>query len=111
LNNVVQVERENNGFEARWCGNRVTQGGSRPHVIFARSEVHFKAFYADCYVTKELSYVLVKNIQTSGVHIGVRALLGINFIWFSYISLAYPNVEEGDIIYFVQMKSTCLRCA
>ena len=33
------MERENNGFEARWCGNRVTQGGSRPHVIFARSEV------------------------------------------------------------------------
>ena len=35
----IQVERENNGFEARWCGNRVTQGGSRPHVIFARNEV------------------------------------------------------------------------
>ena len=34
-----KVERENNGFEARWCGNRVTQGGSRPHVIFARNEV------------------------------------------------------------------------
>jgi hypothetical protein len=46
----VQVERENNGFEARWCGNRVTQGGSRPHVIFARSEVRFKAFYANWYL-------------------------------------------------------------
>ena len=21
----IEVERENNGFEARWCGNRVTQ--------------------------------------------------------------------------------------
>ena len=39
-----QVERENNGFEARWCGNRVTQGGSRPHVIFARNEVRITVF-------------------------------------------------------------------
>ena len=39
FNKLFQVEREKNGFEARWCGNRVTQGGSRPHVIFARSEV------------------------------------------------------------------------
>ena len=40
----IEVERENNGFEARWCGNRVTQGGSRPHVIFARNEVRITVF-------------------------------------------------------------------
>jgi len=40
----IEVERENNGFEARWCGNRVTQGGSRPHVIFARNEVRISVF-------------------------------------------------------------------
>merc|ERR1712218_490047 len=40
----IEVERENNGFEARWCGNRVTQGGSRPHVIFAKSEVRITVF-------------------------------------------------------------------
>ena len=40
----IQVERENNGFEARWCGNRVTQGGSRPHVIFARNEVSARIY-------------------------------------------------------------------
>ena len=46
-----KVERENNGFEARWCGNRVTQGGSRPHVIFARNEVcpiHVHCIYNVC---------------------------------------------------------------
>ncbi|TRY69223.1 hypothetical protein TCAL_01395 [Tigriopus californicus] len=37
----IEVERENNGFEARWCGNR---GGSRPHVIFAKNEVRISVF-------------------------------------------------------------------
>jgi hypothetical protein len=60
LNYFVQVERENNGFEARWCGNRVTQGGSRPHVIFARSEVHILKRFMQT-VTKELSSVLVNK--------------------------------------------------
>lgn len=40
----IEVERENNGFDARWCGNRVTQGGSRPHVIFAKNEVRITVF-------------------------------------------------------------------
>merc|ERR1711997_272878 len=40
----IEVERENNGFEARWCGNRVTTGGSRPHVIFAKNEVRITVF-------------------------------------------------------------------
>lgn len=40
----IEVERENNGFEARWCGNRVTKGGSRPHVIFAKNEVRVTVF-------------------------------------------------------------------
>merc|ERR1712226_1696095 len=40
----IEVERENNGFEARWCGKRVTTGGSRPHVIFARNEVRITVF-------------------------------------------------------------------
>lgn len=40
----IEVERESNGFEARWCGNRVTQGGSRPHVIFAKNEVRISVF-------------------------------------------------------------------
>merc|ERR1719511_539152 len=40
----IEVERENNGFEARWCGNRVTTGGSRPHVIFAKNQVRITVF-------------------------------------------------------------------
>jgi hypothetical protein len=40
----IEVEREQHGYEARWCGNRVTQGGSRPHVIFARSQVRITVF-------------------------------------------------------------------
>ncbi|XP_037077152.1 uncharacterized protein LOC119098336 [Pollicipes pollicipes] len=35
----IEVERENDGFEARWCGNRVRQSGTRPHLVFARGEV------------------------------------------------------------------------
>ena len=38
------MERENNGFEARWCGKRVTTGGSRPHVIFAKNQVRITLF-------------------------------------------------------------------
>ena len=49
----IEVERERNGFEARWCGNRVTQGGSRPHVIFARNEVRITV-YDDGQEGKEL---------------------------------------------------------
>ena len=40
----IAIERENNGFEAKWCGNRVSQGGSRPYVIFARNEVRITVF-------------------------------------------------------------------
>jgi len=40
----IEVERENNGFEARWCGKRVTTGGSRPHVIFAKNQVRITLF-------------------------------------------------------------------
>ena len=40
----IEVERENNGFEARWCGERVTTGGSRPHVIFAKNEIRITVF-------------------------------------------------------------------
>ena len=40
----IEVEREKNGFEARWCGKRVTTGGSRPHVIFAKNEVRITVF-------------------------------------------------------------------
>ena len=40
----IAIERENNGFEAKWCGNRVSQGGSRPYVIFARNEVRVTVF-------------------------------------------------------------------
>jgi hypothetical protein len=40
----IEVERENNGFEARWCGNRVITGGGRPHVIFAKNEVRITVF-------------------------------------------------------------------
>ena len=40
----VAIERENNGFEAKWCGNRVSQGGSRPYVIFARNEVRITVY-------------------------------------------------------------------
>ncbi|KAF0313334.1 hypothetical protein FJT64_016122 [Amphibalanus amphitrite] len=35
----IEVERENDGFEARWCGDRVRQEGTRPHMVFARGEI------------------------------------------------------------------------
>ncbi|XP_050730473.1 uncharacterized protein LOC127005582 isoform X1 [Eriocheir sinensis] len=40
----IEVERENNGYDARWCGNRVSPGGTRPHVIFAKSEVRVTVY-------------------------------------------------------------------
>merc|ERR1719350_613842 len=49
----IEVERENNGFEARWCGNKITKGGSRPHVIFAKNEVRITVF-DDGTLNKEL---------------------------------------------------------
>lgn len=42
----VEIEREGNGFEARWCGNPIgQQRGVRSHVIFARSEVRVSVFH------------------------------------------------------------------
>ena len=32
----IEVERENNGFEARWCGNRVTQVIIIPFTVTIR---------------------------------------------------------------------------
>ncbi|KAK8728956.1 hypothetical protein OTU49_008895, partial [Cherax quadricarinatus] len=49
----IEVERENNGYDARWCGNRVSQAGSRPHVIFAKTEVRITV-YDDGDVSKTL---------------------------------------------------------
>ena len=60
----IQVEREWNGFEARWCGSRLLQvkfaellkiaqnaqfsstfqGGSRPHVVFAKQHLGIGVF-------------------------------------------------------------------
>ncbi|KAK3868514.1 hypothetical protein Pcinc_026113 [Petrolisthes cinctipes] len=40
----IEVERENNGYDARWCGNRVSQSGSRPHIIFAKTEVRITVY-------------------------------------------------------------------
>lgn len=40
----IEVERENNGYDARWCGNRVSLAGSRPHVIFAKTEVRITVY-------------------------------------------------------------------
>ncbi|KAL7638930.1 UNVERIFIED_CONTAM: hypothetical protein RMT77_010464 [Armadillidium vulgare] len=40
----IEVERENNGYDARWCGNRATVPGARPHVIFAKSEVRITLY-------------------------------------------------------------------
>jgi len=40
----IEVERERDGFEARWCGNRIKQSGSRPHMVFARGEVRIAVF-------------------------------------------------------------------
>ncbi|KAF0286813.1 S-antigen protein [Amphibalanus amphitrite] len=57
----IEVERERDGFEARWCGNRIKQAsgmtwrpqtifgrtlrsGSRPHMVFARGEVRIAVF-------------------------------------------------------------------
>lgn len=42
----VEIEREGNGFEARWCGNPIgEQRGVRSHVIFARSEVRVSVYH------------------------------------------------------------------
>jgi len=38
----IEVVRDS--YESRWCGNRVTQGGSRPHVIFAKKQVRITVF-------------------------------------------------------------------
>jgi len=43
----IEVERENDGFEARWCGDRVRETGSRPHLVFARGEVRIAVHSAD----------------------------------------------------------------
>ncbi|XP_057375613.1 uncharacterized protein LOC130696548 isoform X2 [Daphnia carinata] len=40
----VEIEREGNGFEARWCGKPIGQRGVRSHVIFARSEVRVSVY-------------------------------------------------------------------
>ncbi|KAK8378710.1 hypothetical protein O3P69_009427 [Scylla paramamosain] len=40
----IEVERENNGYDARWCGTRVSPRHNRPHVIFAKSEVRVTVF-------------------------------------------------------------------
>ncbi|KAI9554667.1 hypothetical protein GHT06_019940 [Daphnia sinensis] len=41
----VEIEREGNGFEARWCGKPIgQQRGVRSHVIFARSEVRVSVY-------------------------------------------------------------------
>ncbi|XP_037093144.1 uncharacterized protein LOC119112943 [Pollicipes pollicipes] len=40
----IEVERERDGFEARWCGNRIKQSGSRPHMVFARGEVRIAVY-------------------------------------------------------------------
>ena len=71
----IEVEREKNGFEARWCGNRVTQGGSRPHVIFARNEVRITV-YDDGQDGKELptgfnADVEGKELSQSGVELEI----------------------------------------
>ena len=58
----IEVERENNGFEARWCGNRVTTGGSRPHVIFAKNEVRISVF-DDGTLNKELPTGFAADIE------------------------------------------------
>ncbi|XP_046452590.1 uncharacterized protein LOC124200411 isoform X2 [Daphnia pulex] len=40
----VEIEREGNGFEARWCGKPIGERGVRSHVIFARSEVRVSVY-------------------------------------------------------------------
>jgi hypothetical protein len=45
--------------------------------------------------------------SVGGVHIGARALLDMNFIWFGYIARLFQLGGGG--ISFVQMISTCLR--
>ncbi|KAF2367374.1 CUB domain [Trinorchestia longiramus] len=40
----IEVERENNGYDARYCGNRVAHMGNRPHVIFAKSQVRITVY-------------------------------------------------------------------
>jgi hypothetical protein len=85
----IEVERENNGFEARWCGNRVTQGGSRPHVIFAKNEVRISifddgsqgkelttGFSADVEVIDLFDGQQYSNLRRSNAYSNVRKLTG-----------------------------------
>jgi hypothetical protein len=70
----LQVERENNGFEARWCGNRVTQGGSRPHVIFARNEVRITVF-DDGLEGKTLPTGFNADVEGKTLHCCIKCLI------------------------------------
>ncbi|XP_071549744.1 uncharacterized protein [Panulirus ornatus] len=58
----IEVERENNGYDARWCGNRVYQAGTRPHVIFAKTEVRINVF-DDGDITKSLPTGFESDIE------------------------------------------------
>ena len=39
----IEVERENNGFDARWCGNRVTQVLNKLNSQSKHGNVMFRA--------------------------------------------------------------------
>ena len=76
----IEVERENNGFEARWCGNKITKGGSRPHVIFAKNEVRITVF-DDGTLNKELPTGFSADIE------GEFSIIIIHYIFMHKIKL------------------------
>eukprot|EP00095_Tigriopus_kingsejongensis_P007299 snap_masked-scaffold313_size211302-processed-gene-1.10 protein:Tk07299 transcript:snap_masked-scaffold313_size211302-processed-gene-1.10-mRNA-1 annotation:"hypothetical protein DAPPUDRAFT_224791" len=82
----IEVERENNGFEARWCGNRVTQGGSRPHVIFAKNEVRISV-YDDGSLGKELPTGFSADVEVIDLYDGEQ-----------YSNLSRTNAYSNPVV-------------
>ena len=61
---LLDLRYSQNGYEARWCGNRVTQGESRPHVIFARSQVIVREGNFHVYITTLSLNIFLCEIQS-----------------------------------------------
>ena len=69
---LLDLRYSQNGYEARWCGNRVTQGESRPHVIFARSQVMVRESHFHVYITTLSLNIFLCKIQSFVKFIGYQ---------------------------------------
>ena len=62
----IEVERENNGFEARWCGNRVTQVNKVELLLRSL----FKQYKENDYIY--LGYVAINITLERSLNIAIR---------------------------------------